>query len=123
MHKTRAFKLLPLLAIVGVLVVTVCTIQLRAGEDVLRPQKAEQTTKVTSSDLARCRSVTADETAGYQRCRQVWAENRRRFLSDKTGAAVSGQKDPFAALAPVTKDQSRIPQGYPQPATQNAGKP
>ncbi|MDA9545602.1 hypothetical protein ACM43_14400 [Bradyrhizobium sp. CCBAU 45321] len=118
-----AFKALSLLTTIGVLVVTACTIQLRGGEDAPRPQKAEQTTDAISSDLARCRGVTAEEAAGYQHCRQIWAENRRRFLAKKTGVAVPGQEDPAAGLVPVPKDQSRIPQGYPQPATPEASKP
>jgi conjugative transfer region protein TrbK len=116
MTDIRAFKALSLLTTIGVLVVTAC------DEPPALP-KAEQTTGATSSDLARCRSVIAEETAGYQHCRQVWAENRRRFLAKKTGAAVPGQEDPAAGLVPVPKDQSRIPQGYPQPATPEASKP
>jgi len=125
MTDLRAFKALSLLTTIGVLVVTACTIQLRGGEESPRPQKAEQTTDATSSDLARCRSVTAEDTADYQHCRQLWAENRRRFLAKKSGAAVPGEEDPAAGLAPAPKDQSRIPQGYPQPqpATPEASKP
>ena len=123
MADIRAFKALSLLTTSGVLVVTACTIQLRGGDESPALPKAEQTTGATSSDLARCRSVIAEETAGYQHCRQVWAENRRRFLAKKTGAAVPGQEDPAAGLVPVPKDQSRIPQGYPQPATPEASKP
>ncbi|WP_456740526.1 putative entry exclusion protein TrbK-alt [Bradyrhizobium sp. USDA 4469] len=123
MTDIRAFKALSLLTTIGVLVVTACTIQLRGGDEPPALPKAEQTTGATSSDLARCRRVTAEETAGYQHCRQVWAENRRRFLAKKTGAAVPGQEDPAAGLVPVPKDQSRIPQGYPQPATPEASKP
>ncbi|MCA1550091.1 putative entry exclusion protein TrbK-alt [Bradyrhizobium sp. BRP19] len=123
MTDIRAFKALSLLTTIGVLVVTACTIQLRGGDGSPQPPKAEQTTDATSSDLARCRGVTAEETAGYQHCRQVWAENRRRFLAKKTGAAVPGQEDPAAGLVPAPKDQSRIPQGYPQPAIPEASRP
>ncbi|PJG55213.1 hypothetical protein CVM73_11705 [Bradyrhizobium forestalis] len=120
----RAFKALSMLTTIGVLVVTACTIQLRGGDD--SPPalpKAEQTTGATSSDLARCRSVTAEQTAGYQHCRQVWVENRRRFFGKKAGAAIPGQEDSAAGLAPAPKDQSRISLGYPQPATPEASKP
>jgi conjugative transfer region protein TrbK len=123
MAHVKAFKALSLLTTIGVLVVTACTIQLHGGDEPPALSKAEQTTDATSSDLARCRSVTAEQTAGYLHCRQVWAENRRRFLAKKTGAAVPGQEDPAAGLVPVPKDQSRIPQGYPQPATPEASKP
>ena len=105
MTDIRAFKALSLLTTIGVLVVTACTIQLRGGDEQPALPKA------------------AEETAGYQHCRQVWAENRRRFLAKKSGAAVRGQEEPAAALAPAPKDQSRIPQGYLLPATPEASKP
>jgi len=123
MTDIRAFKALSLLTTIGVLVVTACTIQLRGGDDPPPPPKAEQTTEATSSDLARCRSVTAEEAAGYQHCKQVWAENRRRFFGKKDGGAVPGHDDSAAGVALAPKDQSRIPQGYPQPATPEASKP
>ncbi|WP_128943553.1 putative entry exclusion protein TrbK-alt [Bradyrhizobium zhanjiangense] len=123
MTDVRAFKALSLLTTIGLVAVAACTIQLRGGESPPQP-KEEQTTDATSSELAHCRSVTAEETAGYRHCQQVWAENRRRFFGKKA-AAVPGQEDPAAWLAPAPKDQSRIPQGYPQPqpTTPEASKP
>ncbi|MET4036654.1 MULTISPECIES: putative entry exclusion protein TrbK-alt [unclassified Bradyrhizobium] len=123
MTDVRAFKALSLLTTIGVLVVTACTIQLRGGDDPARSPKAEQTTDATSSDLARCRSVTAEEGIGYQHCKQVWAENRRRFFGKKDGAATPGHDDSAAGWTPAPKDQSRIPQGYPPLATPEASKP
>ena len=86
MTDIRAFKALSLLTTIGVVAVAACTIQLRGGDRSPPPPKAEQTADATSSDLARCRNVTADHAAGYERCKQVWAENRRRFLARKTVA-------------------------------------
>ncbi|RXG90674.1 putative entry exclusion protein TrbK-alt [Bradyrhizobium zhanjiangense] len=123
MTDIRAFKALSLLTTIGVLVVTACTIQLRGSDESPALPKTEQTTNATSSDLARCRSVTAEKTAGYQHCRQVWAENRRRFFGKKNGPADPGQDDSTAGLAPAPKDQSRIPQGYPPLAAPEASKP
>jgi conjugative transfer region protein TrbK len=122
MTDIRAFKALSLLTTIGVLAVTACTIQLRGGDGPTRPPMAEQTTAPTNSGLARCRSVTAEETAGYLHCRQVWAENRRRFLGKTNGPTDPGRDD-SAGLAPGPKDQSRIPQGYPQPAIPEASGP
>jgi conjugative transfer region protein TrbK len=34
-----------------------------------------------AADLARCRDVTAEQLAADDRCRRVWAENRRRFFA------------------------------------------
>lgn len=123
MTNVRAFKVLSLLTTIGVLVVTACTIPLRGGDDSPSLPKAEQATEATGSDLARCRSVTAGETAGYQHCKQVWAENRRRFFGRKAGAVVHGHNDSSADPAPAPKDQSRLPQGYPPLATPEASKP
>ena len=120
MTDARAFKALSLATTVVVLVVVACTIELRGGEDASAPPKAEQTTEVDGSDLAGCRSVTSEETASYQHCQKVWAENRRRFFGKKDGAAVSGRGDP-AASGP--KDQSRMPQGYPSAQMPEVSKP
>ncbi|WP_082641290.1 putative entry exclusion protein TrbK-alt [Bradyrhizobium yuanmingense] len=122
MTEIRAFKALSLLTTIGVLIVTACTIQPRGGNGPPPPPKAEKTTDATSSDLARCRSVTAEEAAGYQHCKQVWAENRRRFFGKKSDPIDPGRDD-SAGLAPGPKDQSRIPQGYLQPAIPEASKP
>ncbi|MBR0724213.1 putative entry exclusion protein TrbK-alt [Bradyrhizobium manausense] len=123
MTDIRAFKALSLLTTIGVLVVTACTIQLRGGDGPPPGPKAEQTTDATSSDLVRCRSVSAEEAAGYQHCKQVWAENRRRFFGKKDGAVVAGHDDSAAGVTPVPKDQSRMPQGYPLPAAPEVSKP
>jgi conjugative transfer region protein TrbK len=122
MTDIRAFKALSLLTTIGVLVVTACTIELRGG-DAPPPPKAEQTTDAISPDLARCRSVTAEQAEGYERCKQVWAENRRRFFGKKDGAAVPGHDDSAAGVVLGPKDQSRIPQGYPNLAIPEASKP
>ncbi|MBH5384682.1 putative entry exclusion protein TrbK-alt [Bradyrhizobium diversitatis] len=119
MTDLRAFKALSLLSTIGVLVATACTIQLRGGNDPA-PQKAEQTTGTTSAELARCRSITADEAAGYHHCKEVWAESRRQFFGKKDGVTAPGHGESTAGLASVPKDQSRIPQGYPKP---EASKP
>lgn len=112
MMDLKAFKGLSLMVSVGVLVVAACTIQLRGGEDASSPPKAEQTTSIDDSDLARCRTVTSQDRAGYQHCQQVWAENRHRFFGRRDGAAASRGSDPVASPAPAPKDQSRMPQGY-----------
>lgn len=121
MADTGPFKALSLLTSVGILVVAACTIQLRGGEDTSSPSKAEQTADVDG--LARCRSVTSEETASYQHCQKVWAENRRRFFGRKDGGAASRRPDPAASLAPAPKDQSRMPQGYPSVAAPKIDKP
>jgi conjugative transfer region protein TrbK len=120
MTDVRAFKALSLATTIGVFVVAACTIQLRGGEQASAPPKAKQTTDVDGSDLARCRSVTSEETASYQHCQKVWAENRRRFFGKKDGAA--DPDDPASGVASAPKDQSRMPQGYPTVAIPEASK-
>lgn len=122
MTDVRTFKVLSLLTTIGVLVVAACTIQLRGANDGPPLPKAEQTTSATSSELARCRSVTATETADYQHCKQVWAENRRRFFATKDGPIILGH-DGSAGSTPAPKDQSRIQQGYPPLFAPEASRP
>ncbi|QOZ72573.1 putative entry exclusion protein TrbK-alt [Bradyrhizobium arachidis] len=123
MTDIRAFRALSLLTTVGVLVVTACTIQLRGGVESLAPPKAEQMTDATSSDLARCRSVAAEQAEGFERCKQVWAENRRRFFgkNDRAATPVHDASAPGVALFP--KDQSRIPLGYLKLVAPEVSKP
>lgn len=123
MTDVRAFKALSLAVSVGVMVVAACTIQLRGEDDASSPPKAEQSTGVDHSDLARCRTVAPEETASYQHCQHVWAENRRRFFGRKDGAVASFRPDPVAGLTPAPKDQSRLPRGYPSAAPPEESKP
>lgn len=123
MTDVKAFKALSLAVSIGVFVVAACTIQLRGGEDASSPPKAEHTADVDLSELGRCRTLTPDETASYQHCQQVWAENRRRFFGRRDGAAASHRPDPVDGLTPAPKDQSRLPQGYPSVASPEASKP
>jgi conjugative transfer region protein TrbK len=123
MTGTGPFKALLQLATVGILVFAACTIQLRGGEHASSPPKAEHTTGVDGSDLARCRNVTSEDEASYQHCQKVWAENRRRFFGRMDGAVVCGQDDPAAGLVATPKDQSRMPQGYPSAAVPEVDKP
>lgn len=123
MTDVRAFKALSLAVSAGVFVVAACTIKLRGGEDASPPPKAEQTTDVDPTDLARCRTVTPEKTASYQHCQQIWAENRRRFFGRKDGTAASHRPDPIADLTPAPKDHSRMLQGYPSVPAPEENKP
>lgn len=120
MSDTGPFKALSLLVSAGILVVAACAIQLRGGEETSAPPKAEQTSNVDSSDLARCRTVTSEDAAGYQYCQKVWAESLRRFFG---GGAASRRPDLASSLSPTPKDESRMPQGYPSVALPEASRP
>jgi len=123
MTDVKAFKALSLLTTIVLVAVAACTIQLRGGDDSSSAPKAEQTTDAASSDLARCRGVTPEEIAGYRHCKGVWDENRRRFFGKKGGAAAPGHDDSSAGVALAPKDQSRLPQGYPNLVSPEASKP
>ncbi|MGY3478680.1 putative entry exclusion protein TrbK-alt [Bradyrhizobium ottawaense] len=123
MTDIRAFKALSLLTTIGLVAVAACTIQLRGRDESGSAPKAEQRTDAANADLVRCRGVTPEETAGYRHCQQIWAENRRRFFGKIGSAAAPGHDDSAAGIALAPKDQSRIPQGYPNLATPEASKP
>ncbi len=66
------------------LAAAIAVIQSRRGEDPtiiapLGPREAD----VLVGDLARCRTITSDDTAALDACRRAWAENRQRFFTTK----------------------------------------
>jgi len=122
MTDVRAFKALSLLTTIGLVAVAACTVQLRGRGESGSAPKAEQRTDAANADLVHCRGVTPEETAGYRHCQQIWAENRRRFLGRKDAVVAPGNDDSTSSIS-AQKDQSRIPRGYPNPATPEANKP
>ena len=108
-------------AVVPVLVVAACTIQLRgdSGDPPVAPS-ASRATNPLSAELERCRKVTSEQVAEIQGCRLIWAENRRRFLGSKKAPTVSSvdaqSSSPKPALA-QPKNLDRLPQGWPPVAT------
>ncbi|WP_426441198.1 putative entry exclusion protein TrbK-alt [Bradyrhizobium genosp. P] len=123
MSDIKAFKALSLAVSAGVFVVAACTIQLRGGEDPSSSRTTDQTTNVDPTDLARCRTVTPQETASYRHCQQVWAENRHHFFGRKDVAGASRRPDPVAGPTPAPKDRSRMLQGYPSLALPEESTP
>lgn len=115
------FKRLPMVAAAAsmMLVMAACAIQLRSdGNEAASNLAGPQTTGTLGSSLERCRTVTPEQTATYDHCRQIWAENRRRFFGQKGSATAPVGSDELSSqpseLSP--KDQSRMPQGYPSVA-------
>lgn len=110
---------LPIAAmVVGIaLVIAICLIRLSnlETEDEALPPPIEQKLGTLDSKLARCRTVTADQTTSLDYCRRVWAEQRRRFLG-QSGSSNRPHGDDALTGVPSdlpSKDQSRLPQGYP----------
>jgi conjugative transfer region protein TrbK len=63
------------------LAAAVSVIQGRRGEDaaVLTPLERGDADALVS-ELARCRTITPNDTAVLEACRRIWAENRQRFF-------------------------------------------
>ena len=101
------------------LVMAACAVQLRGdGDEAVSNSAGPQATGAVDSSLARCRTVTPEQTATYDDCRRIWAENRRRFFGQKGGATASTGSDalPSQPSESPSKDQGRMPQGYPSVA-------
>jgi conjugative transfer region protein TrbK len=108
-------------AVVSVLLVAACTIQLRGDSDAppARPS-ASPATSPLGGELERCRKVTSEQVAELQECRLIWAENRRRFLgSKKTPGVTSADAQPDSPTPSLAqpKHPDRFPQGWPPVAT------
>jgi conjugative transfer region protein TrbK len=58
-------------------------------------------------ELARCRTITSDETVALETCRRAWAENRRQFFG--SARLPQSQIDPtLSAPAAPVKSQDRV---------------
>ncbi|MCK1463106.1 putative entry exclusion protein TrbK-alt [Bradyrhizobium sp. 2] len=115
------FRRLPIVAAAAsvMLVMAACAIQLRGdGEKTASNSPGPQTTDTLAPRLARCRTVTPEQTATYDDCRRIWAENLRRFFGQKGGATAPTGSDALSSLPSESppKDQGRMPQGYPSVA-------
>ncbi len=58
--------------------------------------------------LKQCKSVTPDDIAALERCRHVWAESRKRFLSNGRPKAEFDLDPALLANPPSPKTDSRI---------------
>ena len=59
-----------------------------------------------AAKLRHCRTVTSEQAADLEACRQVWVENRRRFLtSTKPIDPAPGSKYPDRIVPPVLNNQ------------------
>ena len=104
-------------AIVPSLIVAACAIQLRGDDD--RPPAASSASRTTDSvapELERCRAVTPEQVADIQKCRRIWAENRRRFLGQKKVAGAPSA-DTQPNIPPQPKDPGGVLRDRPPVAT------
>jgi conjugative transfer region protein TrbK len=115
------FKRFPLAAATGIMVLAMaaCAIQLPHDDDLPPPPPPTTDNADTfAPKLERCLTVTPDQTATFEYCRRIWAENRRRFLGPKkkSSPAPPDPETPNDQSSPpviAPKDQSRLPQGNP----------
>jgi conjugative transfer region protein TrbK len=64
-----------------VLIVALTIVRSRHGEQAVVLAPLEQgDAEALVQQLARCRTITSDETAALEACRRTWAENRRQFF-------------------------------------------
>jgi conjugative transfer region protein TrbK len=123
-EQDKLFRRFPLVAAIGLVVLSLaaCAFQLRHDEQA-QPSSAPTSSEVDqplAPKLESCLTVTPEQTATFEYCRRVWAENRRRFFGPQKRSTASDLTAPAngqssSGLGP--KDQSRLPQGYPTVAT------
>lgn len=80
------------------LIAALAVIQSRPGEDrgTIAPLELEQVDALVS-ELARCRTVTLDDTASLENCRRVWTESRRQFFGPTRATPSPADPVPTAA--------------------------
>ena len=113
-------RLIPIVAVALIaLVVVACTIRLRNDEAAeLGPSRVSQETDSFAAKLERCRTVTPEQSAKYEDCRRVWAENRRRFFTSTNPHwdAPAEAKSPEPSLAVKRQDRFLPPEPSREPS-------
>jgi len=91
------------------LAAAVAVIQRRHGEDaaVLAPMERGGADALVS-ELARCRTITPDDTAGLDACCRIWAENRRHFFVSTRSPQLPAPPTPNASPV-LLKTPGRVP--------------
>ncbi|MFY9953856.1 putative entry exclusion protein TrbK-alt [Bradyrhizobium sp.] len=91
------------------LAAAVAVIQSRSREDatVLTPLERGEADALVS-ELARCRTITPDDTAVLEACRRIWAENRQHFFLSTKSPPPPAAPAPDARAESV-KGQDRVP--------------
>jgi conjugative transfer region protein TrbK len=115
---TKKLERLPSVAaaVLMVLVVAACAIQLRGDEDQAKSApSADQASDPLATKLAECRSVTYEQKDALSECRKAWAEKRRQFLGQKASSASSENGPPRegSSLFVPPNDESRLSPSYP----------
>ena len=90
-----------------VVAITVAVVQSRRSEDAtfLTPLERGEADALVS-ELARCRTITPDDTAVLEVCRRIWAENREHFFLSTKSPQLPAAPAPDASAEPI-KNQAR----------------
>ena len=106
------FRRFPLIAATGLtmVVVAACAIQLHPDQDDPPPPPQADAPDTLAPKLEACLTVTPEQTATFEYCRRVWAENRRRFFGPQKHASSSRKRDnqknqPEPSTTPDDKEQ------------------
>ena len=93
------------------LIAALAVIQSRPGEDrgTIAPLELEKVDALVS-ELARCRTITLDDTASLENCRRVWTESRRQFFGPTRTTPSPAEPVPTAANG-SSKNQGRASPG------------
>src|SRR5512139_2964178 len=102
----------------GVLIAGVAVIQSRRSEDaaVLAPLGHGEADALVS-ELARCRTITSDDTAVLEACRRIWAENRQHFFASTKSPQPSAALSSNAPAVPMKNQDGVLPHGVEQGRT------
>jgi conjugative transfer region protein TrbK len=94
--------------VVVFLIVALAIIHGRSGEDagIIAPLEREQADAL-AKELARCRTVTLDQTVSLESCRRIWADNRRQFFGSTKTLPSSIEPTPTAGTN-SGKNQDRV---------------
>jgi len=97
------------------LAAAVAVIQSRRGEDsaVLTPLARDDADALVS-ELARCRTITPDDTAVLEVCRRIWAENRQHFFLSTKSPPSPAAPAPDAPAVAVKGQDPAPPNGVDQ---------
>jgi conjugative transfer region protein TrbK len=106
----RTSRQIARIAAVGLVafVVTFAIVRSRHSEQAAVPAPPEhEDAEAHIQELARCRTITSEETAALDTCRRLWAENRRQFFGSARLPQSSINPVPNAPATPM-KNQDRV---------------
>ena len=119
MSEVNAFKALSLCTTicVGMSAVAACTVHLRGDENQPQPTASgARESDPVAAELERCRTIDYEQKDRLADCRKLWADKRRQFLGQGSKSPNhSVRPDPGAPPPAPSKDQSRLPSGFPAP--------